>query len=822
MPLGLERFWQDLRYGLRGFVRNPALTAICIISIAFGSGANVAIFSMADALLLRPLPVRQPDEIVTIGSRVLRGTVYQNYASYPDYLDIRDRVTTLDGLAAYEYMPVAISPRAGDAPRIRFATFVSHNFFSVLGLDLQLGRTFLDAEDGVGGRGAVAVISDATWRADFAADPSVLGRKLRLATREFTIVGVAPASFGGLHPYIRDSVFVPLRFLPQLVDMKRPDALDARDARILTLKGRLRPGASLSDAQAELTTVWRDLQRAYPDTNGALKLSAQSELAYKFEQRPLDSALLVVLTVLSVAVLCVACANVAGLLASRAPVRAREMALRLAVGANRARLVRQLVTESLGIALIGAAGGLAIGHAGIRLLKQVEFPSDIVTVPEFTLNERALVFSLLIAAACALIVGLGPAVQVTRVDLAGTLKSTDRGRASGSRWSVRTVLVGLQVALSLVVLTLATFSVQVFGRELTAGPGFRIHGMAKITMDAGQAGYSRDEATRFFTTVLEEARAVPGAQSVGIATIMPMFGFQFASVVPDGRVLARGEAGTTVWATSVDEGFLRTMEIPLLAGRGIEARDTGTSARVAIVNDTLARNHWPAGDAIGKRIRVLDPPAETYEIVGVAKTITQGFPGEVPQQAIYFSYRQRPRAQMVLLAQTDDSAALLRPLREVVRTLDPDVPVFDAQTIEAFYETRVTSIGRVLIRLVGGMGVMGLLLTMVGLYGLVSYSVHRRTREIGIRIAIGATYSRIVRLVLRQGTTPAWIGAVVGLLLSAVTARLLQGLVPFGHHVDAWTYAIVIPLILAVTLLAAYLPARRAARVSPTLALRCD
>jgi len=821
--VAVEHVWQDLRHGARVFARNPALTAISVISIAFGTGANVAIFSVTDALLLRPLPVKRPSELLTVGSRVLRGTVYQNTASYPDYLDIRDRARSFDGLLAFTYETVGVASRTGDTPRVRFATFVSHNFFSVLGVDLQLGRTFLPHEDGAGGRGAVVVLSDAVWRGEFAADPSVLGRTIRVAGRDFAIVGVAPASFTGLHPYIRESLFLPIGMLPHTIDLRRPDALTARDVRMFTVKGRLGPDVALTGAQAELATIGRDLQRAYPETNTNIALIAQTEFDYKYETRPLDSALIVILTILSMAVLGVACANVAGLLASRAPVRAREMALRLAIGANRARLVRQLVTESLGIAIGGAVGGLAVAHVGIGLLRQIQFPSEIIGLPAFELDRRTLMFSLAVALTTALLVGLGPALQTTRVDLATSLKTTDRGNAAGHRLTGRAVLVAAQVALSLVLLTVAVFSIQVFRRELTAGPGFRTTRIAKVTADAGQARYSDAEAARFFTRVLQEARASAGVRSASLTSAMPMFGFQFAAVLPEGQVLPKGQAGVPVWATSIDDRYFDTMDIPLLAGRAFESTDDSDSTPVAIVNDTLARHYWLDKDPLGKRVRLLEPHGALVDIVGVVKTTTHGYPGELPQEAIYFPYRQRPRGQMVLLAHVDgDDAAFVQPLRDLVRRLDADVPVFDAQTMEAFYGARVTSFGNVMIRLIGGMGLMGMLLTMVGLYGLVSYTVSRRTREIGIRIAIGATYARIVRMVLRQGMAPAWAGVAAGLALSVATARFMTRLAPFGHHVDVRTYYVVVPVIVIVTLLSAFVPARRAANVNPTVALRCE
>jgi predicted permease len=605
--VGVERLWQDLRHGARVCLRNPALTLISVVSIAFGTGANVAIFSMTDALLLRPVPVERPDEILTVGSKVLHGVLYQNHASYRDYLDIGERSRSFDALVAYSYELVGIAGRAGDLPRVRFGTFVSTNFFGALGVQPQLGRGFLPDEDGKAGRGAVAILSDPFWRAEYAADPFIVGRTLRVSGREFVIVGVAPASFTGLHPYARDTVFLPMGMLPQVSALVRHDALDARDVRILTVKGRLRRGVSIAEARAELATIGRDLERAFPDTNTGVKLIAQTEFEFKYDVRPLDSAVLVVLTVLSAAVLAVACANVAGLLASRAPVRAREMALRLAIGASRGRLIRQLLTESLVIAIAGGLGGLAVGRVGIVLLHQIRIPTDIVAVPAFELDERALLLTILIAMASAVLVGLGPALQTTRVDLSATLKSSDGRRGLRFRVTGRSVLVGLQVALSLVILTLAMFAVQVFGRELTTGPGFRTTGMAKVTISPGQAGYTDGESGRFFLRALDEARALPGVMAATVTSAMPMFSFQFVPVLREGERAARGEVVPPAWANCVDEGFFRTMEIGVLAGRVFEAGDDADAPAVAVVNDTLARHYWPGDNPLGKRLQLLEP-----------------------------------------------------------------------------------------------------------------------------------------------------------------------------------------------------------------------
>jgi putative ABC transport system permease protein len=819
----IEWLGQDLRHGVRVLARNPGLTTIAVISIAFGTGANVAVFSVADALLLRPLPIAQPSGLLAVGSRVLRGTTYQSAASYPDYRDIRERTQTFDGLLAYDYETVAVTAHAGEPSRVRFATFVSDNFFDVLGVGLAIGRGFRTDEAAVADPHPVVILSDGLWRSEFGGAPSALGRTLRVAGIECEIIGVAPPAFTGLHSYIRDSLYLPLGMLARVGAVAWTDALDARDVRILRLKGRLHPGGTVAQAQAEMTTIERDLERAYPDTNTNLTLLAQTEFDYRFEQRPLDSSMIVVLTILSTAVLVVACANVAGLLGSRAPVRAREMALRLAIGASRARLIRQLVTESLAIAIAGGIGGLAVANVGIQLLRQIQFPTDTIAPPSFELGERALLFSLTVAMLSALLVGLGPAWQTTRVDLSATIKATDRGNSSRRGLTGQFALVVLQVALSLVVLTIALFSVQLFSRELKNGPGFRTTRIAKVTVSPGQAGYSDASAARFYTRLLDEARALPGVQSAAVNSAMPLFSFQFVAILSEGRRLVRGETVVPVWSNSVDDGYFATMAIEVIVGRSFAPADDVDVPPVAIINDTLARRYWPDADPIGKRLQILEPDGPLVQVVGVVSTITYGFPGERPQQAIYFPYQQRPSGSMVLLARTaGDSSDHVTPLRDLVRRLDADVPAYDSQTIEDFYSARVTAIGNVLVRLIGGMALMGLMLTMIGLYGLVSYSVSRRVREIGIRIAMGATNAHILRMVLREGMRPAWVGLAMGLGLSILTSRMMTDMVPVDYHVSAETYAVVVSMVVIVNAVAAFIPAGRAATVDPTQALRCE
>jgi putative ABC transport system permease protein len=833
---GSQTFWrrwlsgliQDVRHGARVFARNPAFTVIAIVSIAFGTGANVAMFSLADNLLLRPLPVPRPSQMLTVGSRVDSGLSTFTVASYPDYVDLRERSRSFSSLAAsvYEFAPIA--PNRNASPQMKLVSFVNGDFFRMLGVEPALGRGFLTEEDRVEGRNAVVILSHGLWQQDFAGDPEVLGRTIMISGIEFTVVGIAPESFTGLHRIIRESAFIPLAMWPRVSVFPHMNPLTARDFRVLNVHGRLSPDVTLSEARVELATLAQALEHAYPETNARQSLVAKNELAIQFERSPLYSWLMVVLTALSMAVLCVACANVAGLLASRAPVRAREIAIRLAVGAGRARLVRQLITESLGIACAGAIAGLGVGHVGVLLLRQIDFPTEVFSMPLLRLDRRVFALSVLMAAGSAFLFGLGPAIQTTRVNLVASLKTGDVEITTRQRLFGRNMLVALQVALCLAILTVSVWAYRVVGRAFSDGPGFRTTQLAKITLAPLQARYSEEQAAVFFERALDGARRLAGVERATVTSAMPLFSWESALIVPEGYSLPEGQTSVRSYTNSVDEDYFSTMEIPIQAGRSFTSADRAGARRVAVVSEALARHYWPDSDAIGKRFFVDgetgdDRSGTWVEIVGVARTSAYGYFAEPPQDMIYFPFRQVPRGTMVLLARSEgDSAELVAPLRKLAQDLDAGVPAYDTQTIEAFYAARATTLGSVLTRLMGGMGLMGLSLTMVGLYGLVSYSVSRRTREIGIRVAIGATHRGVLTMILRQGFMPALYGLAVGAVLSVALTRTLRTLIPLDERYDASTFFIVVPLVMVITLFAALVPARRASRVNPTVALRCE
>jgi predicted permease len=567
------------------------------------------------------------------------------------------------------------------------------------------------------------------------------GKEIRVGGVDFTIVGVAPQEFTGLEK--RDfpqSVYIPLAMAPAIGDKQIAGLHAERGTRVLTIRARLRSGVSLRQARADVTSLSDNLERAYPDTNKRQSLIVQTDLESVISTDTVDAGLVVLLSMLSLAVLAVACANVAGLLASRAPMRAREIALRLAVGADRGRLMRQLITESLMLAAAGGAGGLALGYAGIVLIRGGDFfPTDIVQIPAMTLDQRVFTFNLIVAMTSAFLFGLGPAWHATRIDLAAAMKTGDPGHERRRRFSGRGMLVTLQVALSLVVVTLATLTVQEFVRVTVDGPGFRTSHLAKVTVDTDPRRYDLPRAAQFFERAADATRRAPSVTSATLVSYFPLWGFENAWIVPEGYQPPAGQPGIRPMTASIDEDYFRTMGIPLRSGRSFRATDSADSAPVAIVNDTLARRYWPQGNAVGSRFRLGGSDGPWVQIVGIAADSKYFYIIEPAQIALYFPYRQQPHGSMVLLAQTaGESAAVVGTLREIVNGLDKDLATFDGQTIEAFYEARAIGFLRTATEMIGALGVMGILLTMVGLYGLVSYSVSRRTREIGIRIAIGA------------------------------------------------------------------------------------
>ena len=819
----VERLWQDLTHGFRMLRKNPGFTAVAVVSLAIGIGANCAMFSLADALLLRPMPVLRPSEVVTVGTLESLQGFSALVASYRDYVDLRDQSKSFEGLAASAEGTFGFTTQVDALPQMKMGTFVSANFFPVMGVEPELGRAFRPEENLVPGRDAVIILDHDTWDKEFAGDRGVLGRKVRINGIEFTVVGVTAEKFSGVNRYLRPAFYVPIMMWARLTNNPQDKPLEARDYRHLTVKGRLKPGVTIRQAQAELATIAKNLERAYPDTNRNRGAAVRTELEARIQQSPPDAMLVGMLSALALAVLIVACANVAGLLTSRGPVRAREIALRLAIGAGRPRLIRQLLTESLLVAVAGGLAGLLVGYGGVVFFRQIKVPSDLPIKITIDLDQRALMFSLILAVVSTILFGLAPAIQTTRSNLVGALKAVITDTSGRRRLWGRNLLVAGQVAISLVLLTVATFMFRGIHHQLGQDPGFRTDHLLMMSFDPRLVRYSEAQSQQFFQQLVERARSVAGVKSAALSYSVSFNNeMDGATIIPEGFQFQQGKESVDVFSNTVGENYFDTAGIHIVRGRGFRATDTAKSPRVAVVNEELAKHFWPGKDPIGKRLRVDGRNGDWVEIVGVAQTIKYLWIAEPPMDFLYLPFTQHAKPHMTLLAESSgDPLSLVTPLREVVHSLDANQPIYDVRSYGDFYKTRAISTPRLIIETVAAMGVMGMVLAMIGLYGLVAYSASRRTREIGIRMAIGAPRTAVLRMVLHQGLVLALSGLGVGLVASFGAERVLHAMYS-GSRTDYATYLLVAPTLLAITLLAAYIPARRASRVDPMKALHYE
>jgi predicted permease len=816
----------DARYAIRSLRRTSGLTAFVVITLALGIGMTSGTFSMVDALIFRPYPVPHPSGVFTLASTTHDSNL--DDFSYREYLDIRGKTNSYEGVIANANMEaVGFSAEPLATPRVRGGMMVSGNYFHVLGVEPRLGRGFREDEDQVPGRDAVVVLGPDFWKHEFASDPAVLGRTVRLNGTEFTVIGVAPETFPGMEIFGHPDFYMPLAMARVFSTDLQKNFFEDRDDRELSVRARLKPGTTLEQARNELVVLAKNFEREYPKVNGSRGAAVYTQFEARTRE-DLNWKFGVIFVILALAVLLVASTNVAGLLLSRARARTREIAVRLAIGAGRFRLIRLLLTESLILASLGGLAGIAIGYGVVewfQSFQNVIFMTDLPFSIPFRMDTRVLLASLALSALSALLCGLAPALQSTRLDLVNALKSADVDVPGRKRLWGRSVLVVAQVAASLMVLTASFLMVRGFQNTLREGTSFAKNHLLMVGFDPRLVQYNAAETQQFYKLLAERVREAPGVASEALTQNIPLGIDDFDGIVfvPEGLEIPRDRENFNSTMDTVDEGYFETMGIPILHGRGFLASDTADAPRVAVVNEHFAKHYWPAGDAVGKHIRLESRSGTLVEIVGVAETIKYQTIFQKPIDFLYMPLAQHPIARMTLMLRSSgDPQELVPSVRDVVRGLDPNLPMLHTMAYEDFYMNQAVNGPRIAMKLVVSMGLVGLLLAIAGLYGLVAYNVSRRTREIGIRMALGAASSDVLRLVMGKGLALVGTGTVIGLGMGFGLEQLMNSMLFNAGGVDIVAYVIVVPSLFLVTMLAAYLPARRATRIAPTQALRYE
>jgi predicted permease len=668
-------------------------------------------------------------------------------------------------------------------------------------------------------------LSHGFWARAFAANPDVVGRRMRLNGIEFTIIGVAPESFTGADFLVQPDLYMPLMMWPTLVGGV-PSPLEQRDRRVIDVRGRLRDDVTLEQAGADVARIGAALAQQYPATNQGYEMRARTELQNRFAEGQFFVAAVAMLSLLGAVILLVACVNVAGLLTSRAPAREGEIALRLSIGAGRWRIVRQLLTESFLLALAGAAAGAAVGYLGVLLWRQMPLDDELAVELVFQLDRRVLLATLAVAVGSVFLFGLMPALRASRASLSGVLRTTGGGMAARAGWG-RSTLVVVQVALSLVFIAITSFIYSSFLRQIDAGPGFRTEGVLAMSFNTQLARLGADEAQRFYERLAERAREVPGVAAASLASFIPMSGLPVGqtAVAPEGHEFPAGIESEMVLTSFVDENFFGLMDIPISQGRGFATTDTAERPLVAVVNQRVANRFWPDRSPVGQRFRA-GTAGPWVEVVGVVPTGRYFAISEPPTSFMYLPYAQAPQSQMTLAVRSaGDALMLVDPLRAVVRELNPNLAGGTVRTMESLYYDSAIRNFMVFLYAIAAMGVMSATLAFTGLYGLVSSNVSQRTREIGIRMAIGADRRRVLKMVLGQGVRVTLIGVGIGVVLTFGAEQAMRAAFSGGNpggERDFIEWLRVIAAMLVVTGLAAYLPARRAAKIEPTRALRYE
>jgi putative ABC transport system permease protein len=811
----MQSLWQDVHYGLRVLRRNFALSIVAVIALALGIGANTAIFSVVNAVLLRPLPYRNAERIVAIQEISKDGRRIQ--VTPANFLDWRAQNTVFEHLSAILTRTSNLAG-ANEAERINLAV-TSADLFDVFGVQPQQGRLFVP-EDEQAGHAAVAVISHGLWQRRFGGDDEQVGKSITLDGKSYTVVGIAPAGFQ--YPDKTDVWIPPLRLAPEV--NAQMDVTRVRGFGYMSAVGLLKPGVPLSQAESEMEAITARLREQYPETNN----NRFNRVVSLHTHLVGDTSTMLWLLLGAVCfVLLIACANVANLLLARATARQKEMAIRAALGASRLRVIRQLLTESSMLALAGGAFGLLLALWGIDLMTKL-LPKDFPRLQDINLDYAVLGFTLLVSLLTGIVFGLAPALQVSRTDIYESLKESSRGTAGGARRNrLRNLLVVSEVALCLVLLIGAGLLFRSFLRLQSINKGFTSQQVLTMRLTPSGARFKEDaQYVSFYSQVLERIRAVAGVDTVGVINTLPLVKGPTTAFRIEGRPLLPADQWPGVNYRSVSPDYFHALDIPVTQGRGFSERDNASAPLAVLVNQAVAERDFAGENPIGKRINLggLGSNGQPiwFEIVGVVTNVRNIELNTEPMPEIYTSYMQDPFAGMSFVIRTTiEPTSVAASVRESVQEVDKEQPVAEIRTMESIVTDAVTQ-PRFNLVLLGIFGGIALILSAAGIYGVMSYSVTQRTPEIGIRMALGAQTSDVLKMVVGQGMALAVIGIVIGLIASFALTHLMASLLYGVSATDPLTFALIALILLGVALGACFVPARRATKVDPMVALRYE
>ncbi|CAN5347645.1 ABC transporter permease [soil metagenome] len=811
--------WQDIKYGVRMLRKNPGFTLIAIVALALGIGANASIFSVVNAVLLRPLPFAEAEQLVMVWERRPQQNREAGPVAPADFLDWQKQNQSFAAMAAYSARAFNLTG-GGAEPEQLIGQLVTNEFFRVLGARAALGRTLLPEVDLPGGN-RVAVISHGLWQRRFGGDAGVVGRTLTLDNEIFTVAGVMPPDFN--YPDRETELWAsPQRTVPDVILPGNPDPATLRSLHYLNVIARLKPDVTRTAAHAEMEAIAGRLEQQYPDAN-----TGHTARVVGLHEQLVGDVRPVLIVLLSAVgfVLLIACANVANLLLARGAGREREMSIRTALGAGRLRLIRQLLIESVLLAVTGGALGLLLALWGTDALVAIS-PESFPRLQEINLDARVIGFTFLTSLLTGVIFGLVPALQVSKLDLSSALKDGGRGSAEGfGRRRLRGALIVAEVALTMVLLVGAGLMIRSFDRLLRVDPGFKADHLLTMEVSLPQAKYneSEEQTANFFREIIGRISGLPGVQSAGATWILPLSGQGAGSGFEiEGRDPATVSERLNSAFSSVSPNYFHTMSIPIVKGREFGDRDTATAPGVSLVNETFARRYFPNEDPLGKRIKRRGDDNDWTTIVGVVGDVRQlGLDAE-PRAEMFFSYQQSPVPFMNIVIRTaTDPATLAAAVRQEVWAVNPNQPVANVSTMNELLANSAarTRFNTLLLSL---FALTALTLASVGIFGVMSYTVTQRTREIGVRMALGAQRSDVLRLVIRQGMILAGLGIVIGLAAALALTRLMTSLLYGVSATDPATFTGIALLLAGVALVACYIPARRATKVDPMVALRYE